>query len=204
MVKSGFDLAEADIIAAIGTLSLSAQECEVYGKALLNCFKRNPTFFMAAWYQSAPVGFFFSIPLQTNFVREWCNGSHDLIFSNLSFPEKGFVHNSTNPTTFGLLLEVIHIPKSEKISSSVVMYALMQYFADTLIEQAKLNRMVSGFYADAYNESGSQLSRLLGLEKCRQTQTGWLYRTIGMPQKMLLYTAADRPLLQQLYAKKDS
>ncbi|MFN8309557.1 MAG: hypothetical protein U0T73_06290 [Chitinophagales bacterium] len=199
VIRSGVEVSAEDIADGIALLEISPEEKSMYSAALIRYYKRNPSYFLIAFEKQKAVGFFFCLPIATAYAEAWKGGAHDEAFDKLQFPDEAIV-----PLWFkgdhALLFEVIHVNKSAGLANSAIMYALMQSFADLLIAQAKEGIFINGFYADAFNEEGVQLGRILGLQKYRATPSGFLYITPGIPQKLLQFTAADRPQLQQLYA----
>ncbi len=172
---------------------------EVYLNGLLNIFKEFKEPFIMAKYEDEPIGLFVVLPIDTDYISEWCEGKHDHEFLYLDFPEGKVIHPKPDSLVHALI-ELIAIKPG--LDTFTVLPKMVEKFASYIQSLANQSCFIEKVYSEAFSKQGHRLASFFGLHKIRDTEFGTLYGSGTTPDKFIRLFPSEFESLNKVYRQK--
>ncbi len=182
-VITGESICAEDIKASVALFdSINDEEKATYAEKLTALFEQNNEIIFCVKHREEVIATLVLLPIETNFLNEWCEGKHESVFENLEFPA-GIFRKYDTPGKYSLLFELLAVnPAYNRVE---IIKNVMEVFGEKILEWARKSIFIEANYTEAYNREGERIAHFFGMEEVRKTTYGKIFKASATPEKLI-------------------
>lgn len=182
-VITGERICAEDIKASVALFdSINDEEKATYAEKLTALFEQNSEIIFCVKHREEVIATLVLLPIETNFLNEWCEGKHESVFENLEFPA-GIFRKYDTPGKYSLLFELLAV--NPAYNRAEIIKNLMEAFGGKILEWARKSIFIEANYTEAYNREGERMAHFFGMEEVRKTTHGKIFKASATPEKLI-------------------